>query len=94
MYAGKDIYIDVNGWHLFLRDASAGKGLKLSQALGQQLGSEVSAGKLRPDDIEQILKKVPIKLGAGKTTVSLFEVLPSASVADLQRILERFAKDN
>jgi hypothetical protein len=36
---------------------------------------------------------VPIKLGQGKTTVSLFEVLPSAGVSDLQRILEDFERN-
>ena len=50
--------MDVQGWHLYLKDASAGKGLKIAQALAQQLGSEMSQGKLQPQDLEGILKKV------------------------------------
>ena len=35
--AGRDVYMDMNGWHLFLRDVNAGHGLKLNQALAQQV---------------------------------------------------------
>ena len=56
--AGKEVYMDVQGWHLYLKDASAGKGLKIAQALAQQLGSEMSQGKFKPQDLEGILKKV------------------------------------
>ena len=56
--AGKEVYMDVQGWHLYLKDASAGKGLKIAQALAQQLGSEMSQGKFQPEDLEGILKKV------------------------------------
>lgn len=31
--------MDMNGWHLYLRDITAGKGLKLHQALAQQVPS-------------------------------------------------------
>ncbi len=40
--AGRDVYMDMNGWHLYLRDISAGKGLKLNQALAQQAGFSCS----------------------------------------------------
>ena len=50
--------MDVQGWHLYLKDASAGKGLKIAQALAQQLGSEMSQGKFQPQELEGILKKV------------------------------------
>ena len=50
--------MDVQGWHLYLKDASAGKGLKIAQALAQQLGSEMSQGKFQPQDLEGILQKV------------------------------------
>ena len=56
--AGKDVYMDVQGWHLYLKDASAGKGLKIAEALAQQLGSEMSQGKFQSQDLEGILKKV------------------------------------
>jgi len=37
------VYVDIAGWHLFLRDMSAVPGLKMSQALATQLGPEVRA---------------------------------------------------
>jgi hypothetical protein len=39
--AGRDVYVDIAGWHLFLRDMSAVPGLKMSQALATKLGPEV-----------------------------------------------------
>eukprot|EP00878_Enallax_costatus_P032678 GHUV01035930.1.p1 GENE.GHUV01035930.1~~GHUV01035930.1.p1 ORF type:complete len:129 (+),score=22.50 GHUV01035930.1:423-809(+) len=38
---GRDVYVDIAGWHLFLRDMSAVPGLKMSQALATKLGPEV-----------------------------------------------------
>jgi hypothetical protein len=39
---GRDVYVDIAGWHLFLRDMSAVPGLKMSQALATKLGPEVT----------------------------------------------------
>ena len=135
--AGKDVYMDVQGWHLYLKDASAGKGLKIAEALAQQLGSEMSQGKFQPQDLEGILKKVrapfllppqvgttqrcavlwqasatrapsglaanfshcchlmqvPVSLGGGKETLSLFDVIPAAGIRDMQDILKDFERD-
>lgn len=38
---GKDIYIDINGWHLFLADIKAGTESNLATALANKLGPEV-----------------------------------------------------
>lgn len=35
------MYVDIAGWHLFLRDMNAVPGFKMSQALATQLGPEV-----------------------------------------------------
>jgi hypothetical protein len=40
--AGRDVYVDIAGWHLFMRDMNAVPGFKMSQALATQLGPEVS----------------------------------------------------
>ncbi len=57
-----------------------------------QLG--VEAGKLQEQSqLESLLKKVPVKLGGGKLQVSLYDVLPSSAVQDLQRIVEDFARN-
>lgn len=91
--AGRDVYIDVSGWHLFLKEAKAAKGLTLAQALAQQFGEDISSGQFGSGKIEEVLKKVPIKLGGGKVTVPLIELLPSACIRDLEGILSDFEKD-
>lgn len=42
--AGRDVYVDIAGWHLYLRDMSAVPGVKMSQALATKLGPEVRHG--------------------------------------------------
>jgi hypothetical protein len=41
-HTGRDVYVDVAGWHLFLRDMNAAPGVKMSTALANQFGPEVS----------------------------------------------------
>ena len=67
--------MDVQGWHLYLKDASAGKGLKIAQALAQQLGSEMSQGKFQLQDLEGILKKVRGSLAAKVGTSQRYAIL-------------------
>jgi hypothetical protein len=50
-------------------------------------------GKISEADVTQVLKKVAMKLGGGRTTVSLFDVMPPRCVQDLVELAERFAKD-
>ena len=45
-----------------------------------------------PSDLE-MLKKVPIKLGAGRVTLPLADLLPAACVADLERICDDYARN-
>lgn len=91
---GRDVYIDVSGWHLFLREVKATKGLNLAQALAQQFGEDISSQKYNKGSLEEVLKKVPVKLGGGKAQLPLTELLPAACVQDLERILADFEKDN
>lgn len=90
---GRDIYVDIAGWHLYMRDMGTGVagGLKMSQALARQLGPEASRG-LREADVEAVLRKIPVKLGAGKERVSLYDAMPSICVGDLVKICEDFAR--
>ncbi|KAG1655529.1 hypothetical protein FOA52_000009 [Chlamydomonas sp. UWO 241] len=88
---GKQIYVDLAGWHLYSRDMTATQGMKMDQALARQLGPK-AAERLRESDIEAVLKKIPIKAGAGKLQVSLFEIMPSMCVGDLTRIVEDYGK--
>lgn len=93
---GKDVYVDIAGWHLFMRDMNAVPGFKMSSALATKLGPEAArSGRsgLLESDVAAVLKKIPVELGSGKTRVSLFEVMPSMCVGDLVRILNDYARD-
>lgn len=91
---GHDVYMDVSGWHLFLKEVKAVKGLTLAQALAQQFGEDISSQKYSSGTVEEVLKKIPIKLGGGKTKVPLLDLLPSACVQDLEGILADHEKNS
>jgi hypothetical protein len=40
-----------------------------------------------------VLKKIPVKAGAGKLQVSLYDVMPPMCVGDLTRIIEDFGRN-
>lgn len=63
----------------------------LLQALAEQLGA--MADDISEQDVEQLLKKVPLTLGAGKHKISLFDALPSFAVRDLAGIVQDFARN-
>lgn len=75
--------MDVNGWHLYLRDITAGPDLKLNQALAQQIGEGAV-------DLKDLLSKIPLKIGGGKVKVSLYDAIPSFSLDDLEKIVSDF----
>ena len=89
VHAGRDIYVDVNGWHLYLRDITAGQDLKLNQALAQQIGSE--SGRV---DLKDLLSKIPLKIGGGKVKVSLYDAIPSFSFDDLESIVKDYERNS
>lgn len=39
---GRDCYIDVAGWHLYLKDVKLGGQASMAQGIAQQLGAQVS----------------------------------------------------
>ena len=58
-YAGRDVYIDVAGWHLFLKDVRlGGGGVTLAQGLAQQLGQQIDGGGFKSSDLQPLLQKV------------------------------------
>eukprot|EP01025_Chloroclados_australasicus_P052821 TRINITY_DN6171_c0_g1_i3.p1 TRINITY_DN6171_c0_g1~~TRINITY_DN6171_c0_g1_i3.p1 ORF type:complete len:168 (-),score=15.38 TRINITY_DN6171_c0_g1_i3:153-656(-) len=94
-HIGRDAYADLNGWHLFLKDMSTVPGgPKMSTLLAEQLGTMVLTNGVDEREIEDFLKKVPVKLGSGKTQVSLDDVLPNMAVRDIVRACQDFQKDN
>lgn len=87
------MYADIAGWHLYMRDmgAAAGSGGKMAQALAECLGPQARNG-LRAADVEAVLRKIPVRLGGGRNTLPLYDLMPSACVNDLVQILEDFAR--
>lgn len=38
-HTGSDVYVDISGWHLYLRDLNAVPGVKMADALANKLGA-------------------------------------------------------
>lgn len=81
---GEAVYIDVAKWHLYLNDA------KLHTLVAQRVYPMIEEDRISESDVTQILQDIPIPLGAGKKQVPLIDLVPSASVSDLMRVLEDF----
>lgn len=81
---GEDVYIDVAKWHLYLRDAHLHT--TLAEQLYPILGKNVSE-----DQVLQILRSIPVKLGGGKLETPLANLLPMQSQMQLMDIIEEFA---
>ena len=64
----------------------------LAQALATRLGPTLQQGACREADLAELLKQVPIKLGGGRMTVQLAEVLPAGCARDFERICEDWAR--
>lgn len=91
---GKECYVDIAGWHLFLKDIKVEGQTTMAQALAAKLGGDMMSSGFDDRNIEDALKKVPIKLGQGKMTVSLKDVMPSMVISDLMDICEEYARQN
>ncbi|CAL5223716.1 g6271 [Coccomyxa viridis] len=87
---GKEVYVDVQGWHLFLKEITVEKDVKMHQALASQLGP---MGEPSESDVEGVLKKIPLSLGGGKQKVSLYDALPAFGIKDLAEIVAEFTKN-
>lgn len=84
---GENVYIDVAKWHLYLRDAH------LHTALAEQLYPLLKGGKVAENQVVDLLKRTPVKLGGGKTEVPLADLLPMQSQVHLMDVLEDFQRD-
>lgn len=89
---GRDCYIDVCGWHLYLKDikVASGSQITLAQGVAQKLGSQAS---INPYSTRQCLKgrtKGP-QLTSPAATPSCLQIqgqgFKSSSVADLLRAI-------
>jgi hypothetical protein len=91
---GRDCYVDVAGWHLFLKDIKVEGTTSLAVVLATKLGGDMMSRGFDERDVEDALKKVPVKLGQGKKTVSLMDVMPSMCVSDLMDMCKTYAREH
>jgi len=90
---GRDCYVDLNGWHLFLKD------MKPQGSVHTGLANVVTATILKNGktcseaDMTEILKAVKVPLGGGKIEASLFDLMPKRCVDDFVEIAKKYADD-
>lgn len=85
---GENVYMDITKWNLYLGDAN------LHTPVAEKLYPILEeAADLEEETVINILKDTPVKLGGGKTTLSLADLIPSQVITDLMKLLEEFKKD-
>ena len=89
---GKDVYLDVAGWHLYLRDIKVDGRTTLASALAAKLGAAVADGGFKKAGVEAALAAIPVRLGGGKAEVSMLDAVPNGALGDLYRALEDFER--
>jgi len=83
---GENVYADINGWHLFLRD------MKLHNPIAAEISNRIAEGMDVEDAVKSVMKQVPVKLGQ-KTNVPLIDLLPNVVLDDAVDIVKKFIDD-
>ncbi|HEY9767940.1 MAG TPA: DUF3181 family protein [Coleofasciculaceae cyanobacterium] len=84
---GENIYMDIAKWHLYLNDAH------LHTVVAEKVYPILEANSLSEDAVTAILQDIPVKLGGGKTELTLNELLPMQCKMTLLDLLEEYQKD-
>ncbi|NCJ05844.1 DUF3181 family protein [Synechococcales cyanobacterium C] len=84
---GKNIYIDVAKWHLYLADAH------LHTLLAERFMPMLTAGSVSEAQVSEVLADIPVKLGGGRLELPLAELLPMQCQVSLIDILEEHQRD-
>jgi len=84
---GENVYIDIAKWHLYLADAH------LHTAVAEQLYPMLEDGEVEESQVAGVLQSISVELGGGKSTLPLANLIPSAVVGDLMRVLEDFRRE-
>lgn len=83
---GKNIYIDVAKWHLYLTEAH------LDSALAEQLTPLLFQSKIEEAEVMNVLSAMMVPLGGGKRELPLSDLMPMQSQVNLVDLLEDFQK--
>lgn len=63
------------------------------QVLATAIGPEVTDNGFPDSDLEELLKKIPLELGKGKATVSLFDAIPKTGIRNFSNAIKDYARD-
>lgn len=84
---GENIYMDVAKWHLYLSDAH------LDTVLAEKLYPLISEKSIQEEQVLEVLRGIPVKLGGGKREVPLIELLPMQCQVSLIDLVEEFQRN-
>ncbi|MEL6929728.1 MAG: DUF3181 family protein [Cyanobacteria bacterium J06600_6] len=84
---GESIYIDVAKWHLYLSDAH------LHTVVAEKIYPLLEDNSLSEDAVANVLQEISVKLGGGKTELSLNKLLPMQCQVTLIDLLEEYQQD-
>lgn len=84
---GDKVYLDVARWHLYLNNA------KLHTPLAEKLYPLVLSDQVTEAAVATILTNTPVAIGGGQKTVTLADLIPAASRADLLRAIADYQRD-
>ncbi|MGF1513252.1 MAG: DUF3181 family protein [Elainellaceae cyanobacterium] len=83
---GDKVYIDVANWHLYLQDAH------LHTAIAEQIHPMLS-DDLDEGRVEAVLNSISVKLGGGKKSLPLSELIPEAGHRELMGVLREYQRN-
>ena len=84
---GENIYIDIAKWHLYLGVAN------LHLPLAEKLLPMVTDDNISEDAVVEVLQSISVKLGGGRRTVPLAELLPMQCQVNLVDLLEEYQRN-
>ncbi|GAB4212086.1 MAG: DUF3181 family protein [Synechococcales cyanobacterium] len=87
---GSEVFLDVAGWHLYLRDI---RRIPLAKHVAEAVVPRMTARGLAINELNQILAGIPVSLGGGQTQVPLSDCIPKANVDHLAQVLEQYARE-
>ena len=84
---GKNVYMDIAKWHLYLSDAH------LARAVAERVYPMLVNQSIEESAVMQILQEIQVQLGGGKRQVPLIDLLPKSCQVNLMDILEEYQRD-
>jgi len=83
---GKEVYIDIAKWHLYLSDAH------LATVVAQRVYPLLTNNTLDESEVLKILENIPVSLGGGKREVPLIDLLSTRCQVNLMDLLEEYQR--